>query len=118
MSSTGRYFHDKVVLLLLSISGFMVLLSAAIVLLRLDNSKSGSYIIQYRPSQGLSAYKAGEATELFAFIAFAALVFALHLIISLRIYHVRRYAALAILSLGLLLLVLSAIVANALLVLR
>jgi len=118
MNSPDRYFHDKLVLLLLSLNGFCVLLTAALVLLRLDNSKSGSYIIQYRPSQGLSAYKAGESTELLAFIVFAAVVFTLHLITSLRIYHVRRYASIAILASGLLLLVLSVIVANALLVLR
>jgi cytochrome c biogenesis protein CcdA len=113
-----KYFQDRMVLLLLSVNAFITLLSSILILLRLDNGRSDGYIIQYRSNLGLSAYKAGAATTFIAFILFSILVLVFHTVLSMRVYHVRRHFAVAVLGMGLLLLVLGLIVSNALLVLR
>jgi hypothetical protein len=118
MSIPKRYFHDKLILLLLSINSFLVLLTSILLLLRLDFGKSSGLIVQYRSNLGLSAYKAGSSLELISFIIFAIAVFVLHLLLSIRVYHPRRYMALMVLSLEVLLLAITLVVSNALLSLR
>lgn len=111
-----KYFHDRVVLLLTSISVFLASLGSILVLLRLGGGNDG-YIIAYRANLGISAYTAGSVREILAFVAFMVLVVALHGVLSRRVYHLRRYLALAVLSLGIVLLALTIVVSNALLVL-
>ena len=117
MPNPKSYFHDRVVLLLLSINVFLGLLSSLLVLLRLDSNR-GNYIIQYRANLGISAFSTGHTSEILAFIAFALLVVGVHFVLSLRIYQTHRPVAISILGLGILLLIISIIVSNALLVLR
>lgn len=105
-------------MLLLSINTFLALLCSLWVLLRLDSSRPDGYIVEYRANLGLSAFKSGGAGTLVSFILFSLIVLVLHTILSMRVYPVRRQFAVAILAMGLLLLVLSIIISNALLVLR
>jgi hypothetical protein len=118
MNIPKKYFHDRMVLLLLSINTFVALLSSILILLRLDGGRTDGYIVQYRANLGLSAFKTGSASTLISFIVFAGLVLLFHTIMSMKVYHLRRHFSVAILAMGLLLLVLSMIVSNALLVLR
>jgi len=118
MASNKKYFHDHLVLLLLSINGFLAVAGSIFILLRLTTSQGSSYIVQYRSSLGVNAFKSGGVVDLLSFIAFALLVLVAHTFLSLRAYHVHRQLAVAILSLGILLLILTVIVSNALLVLR
>lgn len=115
MATPKRYFHDKLILALLSVMVFFILLSTVIILLKLSSSGSSGYIVTYRSTLGLGGYKPGGALEFVSFIIFGFLVFALHLYASLRLYHVRRYVSIAVLVLGVLLLILSTIASNALL---
>lgn len=116
--AAALYLHDRRVLLLLSINVFLALLVVVTVLFRLDGSAtSGGYIVQYRPSLGISAFKTGSSVALYAFIAFAMLVVGLHTSLSMRIYTARKQLAVAVLGLGSLLLLLAVIVSNALLAL-
>lgn len=105
-------------LLLLSVNTFLALAASLLVLLRLSSGHGNAYIVQYRPSLGINAYKTGSVTELLAFIGFALLVLVIHTILSMRAYHIHRQLAVSILGLGILLLTLCIIVSNALLVLR
>lgn len=118
MTIPKKYFHDRLILLLLSINVFMAFLSSIWVLFKLDNGRSAGYIVQYRSNLGISALKTGDSGELIAFIAFAAMVLVIHFILSIRAYTIKREVSVVILSLGILLLVMSMIVSNALLVLR
>ncbi len=113
-----NYFHDRVVVLLLSVNTFLALLGSVLVLFRLDGGGSDVYIVQYRANLGLSAFKRGGPEPLVSFVVFGLLVLAVHTILSIRVYPVRRQFAVAILALGTLLLCLSIIVSNALLILR
>jgi len=113
-----NYFHDRTVLLLLSVNTFLALLGGILVLLKLDVGRPDGYIVQYRANLGLSAFKSGGASTLISFIIFSALVLVFHTLLSMRVYHIRRQFSVAILALGMLLLLLSVIVSNALLELR
>jgi hypothetical protein len=118
MAISKKYLHDHLVLLLLSINVFLALAGSLFILFRLSTDHGNSYIVQYRSSLGINAFKTGGVTELLSFIAFAALVLVVHSVLSLRAYHIHRQLAIAVLGLGSLLLVLTIIVSNALLVLR
>jgi hypothetical protein len=118
MTSEQKYFHDRIVLLLLSISTFVVVLASLLILLRLDSGRNEGYIVQYRTNLGITAYKAGSASELVAFIVFMVAVLAINTFISMKVYDVHRQFSITVLSMGVLLFILAFIVSNALLVLR
>lgn len=118
MASTKQYFHDHLVLLLLSINAFLAVAGSIFILLRLSTSHGTGYIVQYRASLGINAFKTGDVIDLLSFVAFAALVLAINGVLSYRTYRIHRQLAIAILSLGTLLLLLTIIVSNALLMLR
>lgn len=113
-----RYIHDRFVLLLISVGTFLTVLITLLVLLRLGDNQGSGYIVQYRANLGISAFHTGNLPELLALPAFSIVVLVVHTLISMRIYNISRQFALAVLSLGILLLILSIIVSNALLVLR
>ncbi len=114
-----KYFHDKIVLLLLTVNGFLAFLCIVLVLLRLGSSAGSSgYIVQYRANLGISAFKPGSVTSILNFIPFVLIVFITQFFISIRTYPIRRQLAITVLALGVPLLVLAIIVSNALLVLR
>jgi hypothetical protein len=118
MALSKKYFHDHQVLLLLSINAFLAVGGSLLILLRLSTSHGNGYIVQYRSSAVISAFKTGTIIDLLSFIAFAALVLLVHTTLSIRAYNIHRQLAITILSLGILLLVLTIIISNALLVLR
>lgn len=120
MAAQRKYFHDHLVLLLLTIDALLALVASSFVLLRLSSGHGNSYIVQCRDcSNALNIkFTNGSVTELLSFIAFAFLVLAIHIILSMRTYHIHRQLAVTILGLGTLLLVLTIVVSNALLVLR
>lgn len=112
-----NYFHDRVILLLLSTGVFAAILNTLLILLRLDGSR-GSYIIQYRSNLGLSAYKAGDGTTFISFIVFGLLMLVLQVVLSIKAFKIRRLYAVVVSALCLFLLVLTIIVSNTLLALR
>ena len=118
MATPKKYFHDHLVLLLLSVNVFLAIAGSIFILISLGTSHGNSYIVQYRPSLGVSAYQAGSVLELFSFVGFAIIVLVIHTTLSLRAYRIHRQLAIAILSLGVLLLLLTIIISNALLVLH
>jgi hypothetical protein len=118
MATSKKYFHDHFVLLLLSVNAFLAVAGSIFILLRLGTSHGTGYIVQYRPSLGINAFQTGSVVELLSFVVFAALILLIHTLLSLRIYPIHRQLAITILSLGVLLLILTVIISNALLVLR
>jgi len=113
-----KYLHDHLVLLLLSTNVFLALLTAVLMFVRLSTSHGNAYIVQYRSTLGINDFKTGSLVSLLSFLVFAVLVVAVHTVLSMRAYRIHRQVAIAILSMGTLLLVLGMIISNALLVLR
>ncbi len=118
MSTTKEYFQDKSILLLLSVNFFLLFLAILLIILRLTISSDGTYIQQYRANVGIGDFKTGGITDIIAFIIFAVLVLILHVVLSIKAYHLRRQFSITLLGLGALLLVITIIISNALLVLR
>ena len=120
MAASQKYFHDHLVLLLLSINTVLAFLASLFVLLRLSSGHGNGYIVQCRNCSDVASIKFtnGSVVELLAFIGFALAVLAIHTILSIRTYQIHRLLSVTILSLGVLLLVLTIVVSNALLVLH
>lgn len=118
MAATKKYFQDHFVLLLLSINAFLAALAVVFITLRISTSHGNDYIVQYRPSLGLDSYKPGSVLDLVGFIGFAIIVIAINSTLSYKVYKIHRQLSIVVLSLGILLLVLTIIISNALLLLR
>lgn len=118
MAIPKKYLRDHIVLLLLSTNVILALLTAILMAVRLSTSHGNGYIIQYRSTLGINDFKTGSLVDLLSFLVFVVLVVVIHTTLSIRAYHIHRQVAVAILSLGTLLLVLAMIISNALLVLR
>ena len=117
MHIPNRYFHDRIVLLLLTVNAFLSVLGPILILLRLDTSRPTSYIVEYRSQLGLSAFRSGTSTAILSFILFSIIVMVFHTALSMRVYTIRRHFALAVVAMATLLLILSIVVSNALIVL-
>lgn len=116
MSSEQKYFHNRVVLVLLTVSVFLVVLGSLLILLRLDGGRNEGYIVQYRSNLGVSPFKSGGTAELLAFIPFNLIVLGTCIFLSMRMHSINIHRSAIILGLGTLLLTVSIIVSNALLV--
>lgn len=112
-----KYFHDRFVLVALTINVFLTLLAIAFVTLNLGDTGS-SYIQSYRSNLGLNAYQVGNVGQIISFAVFSVAVLVGQFVISLKFYGIRKHVSWIIMVLGMLLLVLSLIVSNALLQLR
>lgn len=113
-----KYLHDKLILSLVSINAFLALACIIIILLRFGAGGGNGYIVQYRANLGISAFKTGDVSNILTFGVFTPLVAVIDIILSIRMYNIRRELSITVLSLGALVLVLAIIVSNALLVLR
>lgn len=118
VSNPQKYFHDRLVLLLVSISTFLTLLGSVLILLKIDSGRNEGYIVEYRQNLGISAFKTGEATGIISFVLFMLLMLIVHTSLSYKVYKLHRQLSVIVLGLGILLLILSIIISNALLVLR
>ncbi|MDL2363396.1 MAG: hypothetical protein QFB86_03385 [Patescibacteria group bacterium] len=118
MAAQKKYFHDHLVLALLSVNGFIAVGGIIFLLVRLATSHGNGYIVQYRSVEVIDRFKTGTVVDLLSFAVFMALVLGIHSVLSWRMYKINRHLAIAVLALGILLLVLTSIISNALLVLR
>ncbi len=121
MANPKKYFHDHLVLLLLSINVFLAVAGSIFVLVSLSSGHSTTYIVQCRDCSNPDAvnkFTNGGVVNLLSFVVFMLLVLAVHVMLSFRTYQIHRQVTISILSLGTLLLILAIIVANSLLVLR
>ncbi len=105
--------------MLASSNVFLAFISILLIFLRLNVGQgTDGYIVEYRSNLGISAFKTGSLTSILSFAVFALVVVTVVVTLSLRTYRVRRELALSVLGAGVLLLVLSIIVSNALMVLH
>ncbi|MEK7153704.1 MAG: hypothetical protein AAB834_07155 [Patescibacteria group bacterium] len=113
-----KYLHDKFVLLLVSINAFLAFLCIVLILLRAGIGQGvDGYIVEYRANLGLSAFQKGSIISIFSFVFFVLVTTAMNVVLSIRTYQLRRTLSLTLLGLGVLILLLSIIVSNALLAL-
>lgn len=119
MATPKNFLQDRTALLLTSGNAFLALVATVLVLLKVGSGQgTGSYIVSYRSSLGLDAYRSGTKWDVASFILFGVMVFAIGVLLAYQTYPIKRELALTILGLTVPLLVLLIIVANSLLVLH
>lgn len=118
MHTPKNYFHDRLVLLMLSINAFLTVAGIFLILYRLDSGQGGAYVAQYRANFGVSSFRTGSIVDILAFIIFLLVTFGFQTTLSIKMYAHHRNYALTLLGLGTFLSVIAIIVSSALLVLR
>lgn len=116
-SNIRKYFHDRFVLLMLTVNIFITIVCIVTILLRLGDT-SGSYIQSYRGNLGLNAYSVGGVEQIISFIVFAVAVLAGQVWISLKLHPLNKQASRVVMLMAMLLLILCVVVSNSLLQLR
>ena len=105
MTNPRKYFHDRFVLLMLTINVFLTFVCIALILFRLGDTSS-SYIQSYRSNLGLNSYGVSGAGQLISFGVFSLLVLIGQFLISLRLHGIRKHASWIVMVLAALLLLL------------
>lgn len=113
-----KFFHDRVVLLLLTVLAVLLTAGVSLVLLKFDLSKNPTTIVAFRPNVIGNNYVSGRPIDIYSLAFFMALTSAGAALLSAHVYEVRRYLSIFILGTSVLLLVLSVIVANSLISLQ
>lgn len=118
MELSKKFLHDRVILFLITLVSLLVVIGVSVVLLRFDLSKNPTTVVAYRPNISGVQYQSGKPIDIYSLAVFMLLTAFGSVILSARVYTVRRYVAVFILASGVFLLILSTIVANALISLQ
>ena len=118
MEQPKKYLHDRVILLLLTLMAILLVIGVSLVLLRFDASRNPATTIAYRPSITGTPYQSGRPLDIYLLAVFMVFTAAMSLLLSFRTYNIRRFASVFILASTVFLLILSTIVANALISLQ
>jgi hypothetical protein len=102
------------VLLLITVISVLVVIGVSIVLLRFDVTRNPTTVVAYRPNISGTQYISGKPIDIYSMSLFMVLISAAAIVISARIYEIKKPAAMFLLSSTVFLLILSAIVANSL----
>lgn len=116
MRATNTFFHDRIVLFLLTINTFLFLVYQMFIGLSFESD--ASYFVQYRAGASIDEYKSGSSTDIIFFAVFVAIVYFAQFFLSKRIYKDQKHASWAILSSTTLIFVLTFLVTWALFKLR
>jgi len=117
MSKTKPYFHDRLILLILTINTFLAAALIITALLPLSDPNAG-FIREYRSNLGLDGYRAGDIKDIISFAVFALVVYVFQLYSSVKVYHIHKRLSVVILLLTLITLIFGLLACNALLSLR
>jgi len=115
MDTKNKFFHDRVVLILLSLNVIISMISSLIILLRLVNLPTDYYpFVQGRFPSGQKIYNTGSITSLYSLVIFILLMLGINSFLSYRTYPYKKDLSMIILSLSLLLVVLTYLVSQSL----
>ena len=118
MELPKKFLHDRLVLLFLLLLSVLLVVGVSLVLLRFDVSKNPTTIVAYRPNISGASYQSGKPIDIYSLAVFMAITAVGAVILSARVYNLKRYLAVFILASSVFLLVLSTIVANSLISLQ
>ena len=118
MELQKSYLHDRVILVLLTIMAILVVVGVSLVVLRFDPSRNPTTTAAYRPNITGTQYQSGKPIDIYSMAIFMIFAFLTAIILSVRTYRIRRFVAIFILASTVFLLILSTVVANALISLQ
>ena len=125
MATNKHFFQDRTMLLFVSFETFIVLLSSALILLRLNAARDKViFVSQFRSLPNAPDFAAGglgvngSVWDIISFVVAAIGIYAFGMILAFRVYRLRSELALTVLVLTLVLLLFLLAVSNILLVIR
>ena len=102
------------VLLLVTITAVLLAIGVLSVLVRFDVTKNPTVVVAYRPNISGSSYEPGKSIDIYSLAVFMILMAGAGVTLGAKVYNLRRSIAIFILASTSFLLLLSVIVANAL----
>lgn len=115
MNSKNKFFHDRVILLLLSFNVLVSLSASLIILLKLINLPTGYYpFVQGRFPAGQKIYSTGSIASLYSFVIFILLMLVINSFFSYKTYPHKKGFSTIVLCSSLLLVVLTYLVSQSL----
>lgn len=102
------------VLLLITLVVMLLVIGVSLVLLTFDASKNPTTIVAYRPTIFASNLQSGKPIDIYSLAVFMFLISAGSVILGAKIYSVKRYLSVFLLSSTIFLLILSIIVSHSL----
>jgi hypothetical protein len=118
MEFPKKFLHDRTILVLVTLVSGLVVIGVSLVLLTFDVAKNPTTIVAYRQNVTGSSYQSGKPIDIYSMALFMLLTAAGTLLLSARLYVVRRSTAVFILGSGAFLLGLAIIVSRALISLQ
>lgn len=118
METPKKFLHDRLVLLLATLMAVLLAVGVLSVLIRYDISKNPTTIVAWRPNISGSSYQSGKPIDIYSLAIFMVIIGSAALFLGQKIYHLRRSIAVFVLASADFLLLLSVIVANALISLQ
>jgi len=116
--NTKKFLHDRVVLALVTLIGVLTVIGVSLVFIRFDATRNPTTTVAYRPNITGSQYQSGRPIDIYSLAIFMLITAAISVVLSRRLYGIRRHLAIFLLSAQCLLLVLAAIVSNSLISLQ
>ncbi len=118
MELPKKYLHDRLVLLFIMLLTVLFVVGVSLVLLRFDLSKNPTTIVAYRPNVSGASYQSGKPIDIYSMAIFMIVTAIGAVILSARIYMLKRYLSIFVLASSAFLMVLAIIVANSLISLQ
>ena len=118
MELPKKFLNDRIILLHITLIALLLVVGVALVLLRFDISKNPTTIVAYRPNITGASYQSGKPVDIYSLAIFMAITAAGAIILSARVYGLKRYLAIFILASSVFLMILATIVANSLISLQ
>jgi hypothetical protein len=116
--NTKKFLHDRVVLALVTLIGIVTVIGISLVFIRFDATRNPTTTVAYRPNITGSQYQSGKPIDIYSMAIFMLLTAVLSVVISRRIYGVRRYLSVFLLASEVFLLIIAAVVSNSLISLQ
>jgi hypothetical protein len=107
MEIPKKFLHDRTVLLLVTFITLVLVIGVSVVLLRFDASKNPTTTVAYRPSIVGSQYQSGKPIDIYSMAVYMVVTAVAGIFLAAKIYKVRHYLSIFLLSSTALLLVLA-----------
>lgn len=114
MEGTKKFLHDRLALLLITVLSALTAIGVGSVLIRFDVTKNPTTTAAYRQNLVGIYYQSGKPIDIYALAVFMIFTAAAGIILAQRTYNLRRQISIFLLASANFLLILSIIVANAL----
>jgi hypothetical protein len=118
MAPQKNFLHDRLVLALITLMSVLTVVGVSIVLIRFDASRNPTTTVAYRPNITGAQYQSGKPIDIYVMAIFMLTTAVLAVLLSHRIYAVRRYLAVFMLGAQAFLLLVAIIVSNSLISLQ